>query len=69
MGFHSLKDVLQEQLEDLYSAETQLTVALPKMAQAAHHDERVRPREQDDDHRRQRERHDCRTHRVTRPEA
>ena len=39
MGFHSLKDVLQEQLEDLHSAETQLVVALPKMAQAAHHDE------------------------------
>jgi ferritin-like metal-binding protein YciE len=38
MGFNSLKDVLQEQLEDLHSAETQLTVALPKMAQAAHHD-------------------------------
>jgi ferritin-like metal-binding protein YciE len=39
MGFHSLKDVLQEQLEDLHSAETQLIVALPKMAQAAHHEE------------------------------
>lgn len=39
MGFQSLNDVLQEQLEDLYSAETQLTVALPKMAQAANHDE------------------------------
>jgi ferritin-like metal-binding protein YciE len=39
MGFHSLKDVLQEQLEDLHSAETQLVAALPKMAQAAHHDE------------------------------
>jgi ferritin-like metal-binding protein YciE len=39
MGFNSLKDVLQEQLEDLHSAESQLTVALPKMAQAAHHDE------------------------------
>ena len=39
MGFHSLKDVLQEQLEDLHSAESQLVVALPKMAQAAHHDE------------------------------
>jgi ferritin-like metal-binding protein YciE len=39
MGFHSLKDVLKEQLEDLHSAETQLTQALPKMAQAAHHDE------------------------------
>ena len=39
MGFQSLKDVLQEQLEDLHSAETQLTAALPKMAQAAHNDE------------------------------
>jgi ferritin-like metal-binding protein YciE len=39
MGFHSLKDVLQEQLEDLHSAETQLTTALPKLVQAAQHDE------------------------------
>jgi ferritin-like metal-binding protein YciE len=39
MGFHSLKDVLQEQLEDLHSAETQLVGALPQLAQAAHHDE------------------------------
>jgi ferritin-like metal-binding protein YciE len=39
MGFTSLKDVLQEQLEDLHSAETQLVGALPKMAQAANHDE------------------------------
>jgi ferritin-like metal-binding protein YciE len=39
MGFHSLKDVLEEQLEDLHSAESQLVEALPKMAQAAHHDE------------------------------
>ena len=39
MGFHSLKDVLEEQLEDLHSAETQLVEALPKMAQAAQHDE------------------------------
>jgi ferritin-like metal-binding protein YciE len=39
MGFHSLKDVLQEELEDLHSAEEQLVQALPKMAQAAHHDE------------------------------
>jgi len=39
MGFQSLKDVLQEQLEDLYSAETQLVTALPKMEQAATHDE------------------------------
>ena len=38
MGFHSLKDVLQEQLEDLHSAETQLIDALPKMAQAANHE-------------------------------
>jgi ferritin-like metal-binding protein YciE len=39
MGFQSLKDVLQEQLEDLHSAETQLVQALPKMAQAASNDE------------------------------
>jgi ferritin-like metal-binding protein YciE len=39
MGFQSLKDVLQEQLEDLHSAETQLVHALPKMAQAAGNDE------------------------------
>ena|SRR5579871_3064770 len=39
MGFTSLKDVLKEQLEDLYSAETQLVTALPKMEQAAMHDE------------------------------
>jgi ferritin-like metal-binding protein YciE len=39
MGFNTLKDVLQEQLEDLHSAETQLVEALPKMAQSAHHDE------------------------------
>jgi ferritin-like metal-binding protein YciE len=38
MRFNSLKDVLQEQLEDLYSAESQLVGALPKMAQAAHHE-------------------------------
>jgi|SRR6185437_85429 ferritin-like metal-binding protein YciE len=39
MRFNSLKDVLQEQLEDLYSAETQLVGALPKMAQAAHNEQ------------------------------
>jgi ferritin-like metal-binding protein YciE len=39
MGFHSLNDVLEEQLEDLHSAETQLVTALPKMAQSAHDDE------------------------------
>jgi ferritin-like metal-binding protein YciE len=38
MGFETLKDVLQEQLEDLHSAEEQLIQALPKMAQAAHHE-------------------------------
>jgi ferritin-like metal-binding protein YciE len=38
LSFNSLKDVLQEQLEDLHSAETQLVGALPKMAQAAHHE-------------------------------
>jgi ferritin-like metal-binding protein YciE len=38
MGFNSLKDVLEEQLEDLHSAETQLIQALPKMAQAANHE-------------------------------
>jgi ferritin-like metal-binding protein YciE len=38
MGFNSLNDVLQEQLEDLHSAETQLIQALPKMAQAANHE-------------------------------
>ena len=39
MGLHSLKDVLTEQLGDLYSAETQLVTALPKMEKAATHDE------------------------------
>ncbi|HUZ15563.1 MAG TPA: DUF892 family protein [Gaiellaceae bacterium] len=39
MGFHSLKDVLTEQLEDLHSAETQLVTALPKMEKAVTHDE------------------------------
>ena len=39
MGLNSLKDVLTEQLEDLYSAETQLVTALPKMEKAATHDE------------------------------
>jgi len=39
MGFNSLQDVLEEQLEDLHSAESQLVEALPKMAKAANHDE------------------------------
>jgi len=39
MGFESLQDVLETELEDLHSAETQLTKALPKMAKAATNDE------------------------------
>ena len=39
MKLESLHDLFVEQLQDLYSAETQLVDALPKMAQAAHHDE------------------------------
>jgi ferritin-like metal-binding protein YciE len=39
MTFNSLRDVLQEQLEDIVSAERQLVSALPKMAQAASSDE------------------------------
>jgi ferritin-like metal-binding protein YciE len=35
MQLNSLKDLYIEQLRDLYSAETQLVDALPKMAQAA----------------------------------
>lgn len=35
MKTKSLKDVLIHELQDLYSAETQLTKALPKMAKAA----------------------------------
>ena len=38
MGLESLKDVLEEQLEDLHSAEEQLVEALPKMAKAASHE-------------------------------
>ena len=39
MQLQSLKDLFVEQLRDLYSAETQLVEALPKMASAASHDE------------------------------
>ena len=39
MKLESLHDLFVEQLQDLYSAETQLVEALPKMAQAAHNDE------------------------------
>jgi ferritin-like metal-binding protein YciE len=35
----SLKDVFQEQIEDLYSAESQLVQALPKLARAADSDD------------------------------
>jgi ferritin-like metal-binding protein YciE len=36
MRFQTLQDVLVDQLADLHNAETQLVVALPKMARAAH---------------------------------
>lgn len=39
MKLESLKDLYVEQLRDLYSAETQLVEALPKMAETAHHSE------------------------------
>jgi ferritin-like metal-binding protein YciE len=39
MQLQSLNDVLEHQLNDLYSAESQLIEALPKMAQAASSDE------------------------------
>ena len=38
MKLNSLKDLYVAQLQDLYSAETQITQALPKMAAAASHD-------------------------------
>src|SRR5580704_7198123 len=34
-SLHTLKDLLVDELKDLYSAETQLVKALPKMAKAA----------------------------------
>lgn len=37
MKLNTLRDLYIEQLQDLYSAETQLVDALPKMAQAASH--------------------------------
>lgn len=39
MPLNSLRDVLEEQVEDLYSAEQQLVKALPRMAAAVHTDE------------------------------
>jgi ferritin-like metal-binding protein YciE len=39
MQLQSLNDVFSHELEDLYSAESQLVEALPKMAQAASHEE------------------------------
>jgi ferritin-like metal-binding protein YciE len=39
MKLNTLRDLYVEQLQDLYSAETQLTKALPRMAQAATHPE------------------------------
>jgi ferritin-like metal-binding protein YciE len=38
MEVHTLQDVLKDELADLYSAEQELVVALPKMAEAAHSD-------------------------------
>ena len=37
MQIQTLRDLYVEQLHDLYSAETQLVEALPKMAKAASH--------------------------------
>ncbi len=37
MKIETLRDLYVEQLHDLYSAETQLVEALPKMAKAASH--------------------------------
>lgn len=39
MALSSLNNLLLHELRDLYSAETQLTDALPQMAQAASHDD------------------------------
>ncbi|HZT90831.1 MAG TPA: ferritin-like domain-containing protein [Gaiellaceae bacterium] len=39
MQLSTLNDLFVEQLQDLYSAETQLVEALPKMASAASHEE------------------------------
>ena len=39
MKLESLDALLQHELKDLYSAETQLVKALPKMAKAAHNEE------------------------------
>jgi len=39
MELSSLEDLLVEELKDLYSAEKQLTKALPKMAKGANHEE------------------------------
>jgi ferritin-like metal-binding protein YciE len=39
MKLESLSDVLMQQLSDLHSAEQQLVVALPKMSQAASHEQ------------------------------
>src|SRR3954471_19248145 len=39
MKLESLHDLFVEQLQDLYSAETQLVAALPKLASASSHEE------------------------------
>jgi len=39
MQLNTLNDLFEEQLQDLYSAETQLVEALPKMASASSNEE------------------------------
>ena len=39
MNMQTLQDLFEHEIADLYSAETQLVEALPKLAQAATHDE------------------------------
>lgn len=61
MKLESLKDLYLEQLKDLYSAETQLIDALPKMAQAASSPDL---RKAFEDHLRQTEEHVRRLERI-----
>ena len=61
MPMESLHDLLTDELKDMYSAETQLTKALPKMAKAATNPELKRAFEQ---HLKQTEEHVRRVERV-----
>ena len=61
MKLESLKDLYLEQLKDLYSAETQLVDALPKMAEAAN---AADLRQAFNDHLRQTEEHVRRLERI-----